>query len=73
MEWLLLLICPLMMLFMMKGHFWGHKNSHGGHSHQHHDAQISNNVLTKVKDLELENEKLRKEISELSSLIRKEV
>lgn len=69
MEWLqylLVLVCPLMMIFMMKGH-GGH-----GNSHQNHDSHQSKEMDTKLSKLELENEKLRKEIDALSTLVRKE-
>lgn len=70
MEWLfylMLLICPLMMIFMMKGH------GHGGHgSHEHHDAHTSKNLAIKMSNLEIENEKLRKEIDALSTMVKKE-
>lgn len=65
MEWLsilLLLICPLMMIFMMKGH-------RGGHHHEPHSAKDLN---TKMSNIELENEKLRKEIDALSTMVKKE-
>ncbi|MBP3040739.1 DUF2933 domain-containing protein [Bacillaceae bacterium Marseille-Q3522] len=63
MEWLsylLVLLCPLMMIFMMKGHGGGHKNHHNSH------------VDMKVSNLELENEKLRKKINDLSAVVKKE-
>lgn len=65
MEWLsilLLLICPLMMIFMMKAH-------RGGHHHHEHSAKDLN---TKMSNIELENEKLRKEIDALSTMVKKE-
>lgn len=65
MEWLqylLLLVCPLMMIFMMKGH------SHGG-GHKHHNS--SNELDYKISVLEDENKRLQKEISTLSSMIKK--
>ncbi|MGN8844421.1 DUF2933 domain-containing protein [Niallia sp. Sow4_A1] len=71
MEWLpflLLLACPLMMIFCMKGH-----GSHGGHGKGHnHDAHCSNDLESKMSKLELENEKLRKEIDSLSAMVKKE-
>lgn len=65
MEWsyLLLLICPLMMIFMMKGM--------GGHGHQHHDPDSAKILDSKMSNLELENEKLRKEVDALSSMVKK--
>jgi cell division protein FtsB len=60
--YLLVLICPLMMIFMMKGH---------GGGHQHHDSQPSKDLGAKMSNLELENEKLRKEINDLSSMMNK--
>ena len=66
MEWLqllMLLICPLMMIFCMKG-MSGHKN-HDHHSHS------SNYLNEKMLNLELENEKLRKEVDALSSMLKK--
>jgi hypothetical protein len=68
MEWLrylTLLICPLMMLFCMKG-LWSHGK---GHNHSSHS---SNDLDSKVSKLELENEKLRREIDMLSDMVKKE-
>lgn len=65
MEWfplLLLLVCPIMMIFMMKGH--------GGHGHHH--SHSSHKLDIKMANLEQENEKLRKEIHSLSSMVKKE-
>lgn len=47
MDWgliLLLLICPIMMMFMMKGH------NHGGHKHDH--SSTSNHSTTEVGRLD---------------------
>lgn len=55
MEWLLLLLCPLMMIFCMKGM--------GGH--KHHSSHSSKDLNVKMTDLEQENMKLRKEIDAL--------
>lgn len=65
MQWLLLLICPLMMIFMMKG-----MGGHGG-GHKHQDSQTSMDLDSKMNKLELENEKLKKEIDDLSSMVKK--
>lgn len=65
MEWipyLLLLLCPLMMIICMKGM--------GGH--KHHTSHSSSNLDSKMTKLEIENETLKKEIDKLSSLIKKE-
>jgi len=66
MEWLLLLICPLMMIFMMIG-MGGH-----GHKKHDHDSHSSKVLDTKMSNLELENEKLRKEIDALASMVKRE-
>jgi hypothetical protein len=66
MEWLsylLVLICPLMMIICMKGHMGGHK---------HNESHSSKDTSNKIMNLELENEKLRKEISNLSNLVKKQ-
>jgi hypothetical protein len=65
MEWLsylLLLICPLMMIFCMKG-MVGHK---------HHHNRNPEDIRVKLSKLEQENERLRKEIDCLSSMVKKE-
>jgi hypothetical protein len=66
MEWLsyvLLLLCPLMMIFCMKGHMGGHK---------HHESHSSTDLSKKIMNLESDNEQLRKEIDALSTLVKKE-
>lgn len=68
MEWLqyaLILLCPLMMIICMKGHLGGHQ-----HKHEHHSS--SDDLSNKVADLQAENEKLKREIAELSLLVKKE-
>ncbi|AGK55647.1 DUF2933 domain-containing protein [Bacillus sp. 1NLA3E] len=67
MEWLqflLVLLCPLMMIFCMKGHMGGHK--------QNHDLHNLNDLDKKVGNLLDENAKLRKEVADLSILVKKE-
>ncbi|SOC42981.1 bZIP transcription factor [Ureibacillus acetophenoni] len=60
---LILLICPLMMVFMM---FGGHRHTHGkGNQKTQHSTLIE--LESKVTTLEKENEKLREEINELFS------
>lgn len=64
MDWLpllMLLLCPIMMIFCMKGH--------GGH--KHHNSHMAEDINKKMSSLELENSKLRKEINELSSMVKK--
>lgn len=77
MEWLsylLVLICPLMMIFMMKGHGHGGHGGHGGHDsgQQVHDSHASHELNIKISNLELENQKLRSEVDALSNMIKKE-
>jgi hypothetical protein len=66
MEWLqylLLLLCPLMMIFCMRGHGGGHNHQHGQH--------ISPSTDLKLKLLEEENNKLKNEMEELAKVIKK--
>jgi hypothetical protein len=66
MEWLqylLILLCPLMMIFCMRGHG-------GGHNHQH-EPHLSNNMEKKLKLLEEENNKLKSEMETLAKMVKK--
>ena len=66
MEWLpylLLLLCPIMMIFCMKGM--------GGHGHKNH-SHGTNDLNMKISKLEGENERLQKEIDSLSEMVKKE-
>ena len=66
MQWLsylLILVCPLMMIFCMRGHG-------GGHNHQH-NRHLSKNVDTKLKLLEEENNKLKDEMETLAKMVKK--
>jgi len=63
-KYLLILVCPLMMIFCMKGH--GH-----GHKHQNHESHCSKGMDTKISNLEIENAKLRQEIEALASMVKK--
>lgn len=68
MQWLnnfLFLLCPLMMIFCMKGLFGGH------HKHQS-NSHSTNDLDHKVLLLETENQKLRKEIENLAMIVKKE-
>jgi len=74
MEWLqylLLLICPLMMIFCMKGHNHSHGKGNGDHC-EDHQTHGSKELDIKLSRLETENEKLRKEINALSAMVKKE-
>ncbi|MDR6999463.1 DUF2933 domain-containing protein [Neobacillus niacini] len=65
MEWLsylLILLCPLMMIFCMRGH--------GGHKHQH-EQHFTKNMETKLKLLEEENNKLKNEMESISKIVKK--
>ncbi|WP_059172028.1 DUF2933 domain-containing protein [Bacillus sp. FJAT-27445] len=69
MNWLLLLmllICPLMMIFMMKNH-----GSHGG-CHQNKKMDLPKDIDSKIARLEQENDILRREINTLTSMVKKE-
>jgi hypothetical protein len=67
MEWLsflLLLICPLMMLFCMKGHMVGR--------HNHNKTNLGNNLEKRMHFLEEENKKLQKELDEFIKMLEKD-
>ena len=61
MEWLLVLICPLMMIFMM----------FGMRGHGYKDPNSSKGMDAKMSNLELENKKLRNELDALSAVVKK--
>lgn len=66
MEWLsylLVLVCPIMMLFMMKGH--------GGHKHGSNNKQSSPDLEDKVLKLEQENKRLSSKLEDLSISLKK--
>jgi hypothetical protein len=66
MEWLqylVILLCPLIIIFCMRGHG-------GGHNHQH-DQHLSKTKDTKLKLLEEENNKLKNEIETLAKIVKK--
>lgn len=53
-EFLLFLLCPLMMIFMMKGHsHGGHKKDNDNNSHRHHHS------LDDQRNAPIEGEKLK--------------
>ncbi|MCM3389300.1 DUF2933 domain-containing protein [Lysinibacillus fusiformis] len=62
-SFLILLICPLMMLFMM---FSGKGHGHGKGGHKAHNSSLKE-LDSKVTSLEKENAQLKEEINMLSS------
>lgn len=63
-SWLLVLVCPLMMIFMMFG-------MKGSHSHEHGQGQASpsnvdQGVQQQLSELREQNELLRREVEKLS-------
>jgi hypothetical protein len=58
-QYLLILVCPLMMIFCMRGHG-------GGHNHQY-----DQNMDKKLKLLEEENNKLKSEMETLAKMVKK--
>lgn len=66
MQWLsflLVLLCPLMMIFMMKGHG-------GGHQHHNHDhaTHVNLDLNKRINSLQEENKMLYNELENLSKL-----
>lgn len=64
-SWLILMICPLMMIFMI----FGMKGSHGhGHGHNHGQAvnSMDQGVQQQLRELRAHNEQLRREVDYLS-------
>ncbi len=63
MDWssLLLLACPLMMVFMM----FGMKGSHNHSSHSKH-SKSDQIIHEELNDLKAQNEQMRKEIQKLT-------
>lgn len=64
MEWLsylLVLVCPIMMIVCMRGH--GGEHQHASHS--------TNGLDKKLNQLAKENQKLKKEIENLSTIVKK--
>lgn len=52
-SWLLVLLCPIMMLFMMKG-------MHGGGNHKHND-----HLANEMNELKKQNIELKEELDDL--------
>lgn len=67
MEWityLLILLCPIMMIFMMKGHGKGHQN--------HNNSHVDHELEKKINHLHEDNKKLRDEVENLSVMVKKD-
>ena len=60
--WLVTLICPLMMIFMMFG--LGGKHGHGSKKQASPDYQ---ELQKELNDLKMQNEQMRKDIQSLTS------
>ncbi|MCL6603909.1 MAG: DUF2933 domain-containing protein [Paenibacillus sp.] len=59
-SWLVALICPLMMIFMMFG-------MRGGHNHGFHKKQVNlEQVQEELSELKQQNELMRKQMQELN-------
>ncbi|MFC3747962.1 DUF2933 domain-containing protein [Paenibacillus sp. GCM10012306] len=59
-SWLLLLACPLMMIFMMFGMRGGH-----GHGHGSSKQPAAQEFQAELQELRIQNERMQKEIQEL--------
>lgn len=67
-SWLLVLICPLMMILMMFGMFGGKGHGHGrGHKSS---GETDSRVLDELQEVKHQNERLSREIRELQAQIR---
>jgi hypothetical protein len=71
-KYLLLLICPLMMISCMKGHSHGRGHVEKSDIHKHPYTPISKNLDKKMSKLKIENKKLRNETDKLSATVKKE-
>jgi hypothetical protein len=65
--WLLLLACPLMMLFCMKGMFTGNKDSKKESSSSNVSQQEMQQMQIQMAELMEQNQKLKKEMQSDSS------
>lgn len=67
-SWLITLICPLMMLFMMFGlggkHGHGHGHGHGSRKQASPDYQ---ELQKELNELKMQNEQMRRDIQSLTS------
>ncbi|MNW57582.1 hypothetical protein D3C74_353990 [compost metagenome] len=62
-SWLLLLVCPLMMVFMMFG--MGGMHKHGAQKDNNHQQQKDDAIHRELSDLKAQNEQMRQEIQQL--------
>jgi hypothetical protein len=68
MQWLhylLVLACPLMMIFMMRGMHRGNNQKNGQHNHNENDG----NLKADMENLNQNNERLEKEIISKEELL----
>jgi cell division protein FtsB len=75
MQWLLLLLCPLMMLFCMRGmHTGGKKDCHSNHSmHSNSSSDEIQSLQKQLKTLQDQNMKLADEVKSLKNQDRQNV
>ncbi|WP_313637862.1 DUF2933 domain-containing protein [Paenibacillus sp.] len=62
-SWLITLICPLMMLFMMFGLGGKHGHGHGSRKQASPDYQ---EIQKELNDLKIQNEQMRRDIQSLT-------
>ncbi|AZS16531.1 DUF2933 domain-containing protein [Paenibacillus lutimineralis] len=65
-SWLLVLVCPLMMIFMMFGMKGTHAHGHGHGRGQALHSNVDQGVQQQLSELREQNEQLRKEVDKLS-------
>ncbi|WP_068780275.1 DUF2933 domain-containing protein [Paenibacillus sp. GM2] len=63
-SWLLVLVCPLMMIFMMFGMKGSHSYGHG--QGQASPSNVDQGVQQQLSELREQNELLRREVEKLS-------
>lgn len=63
-SWLLVLVCPLMMIFMMFGMKGSHSHGHG--QGQASPSNVDQGVQQQLSELREQNELLRREVKKLS-------
>lgn len=63
-SWLLVLVCPLMMIFMMFG-MKGHGHVHGRGDHAHHSPN-EQAIRAELDELKAQNEQIKQALQKLS-------